>query len=184
MTQRNALWLGLIAIWATCVAVRVQAQDVAEFRVSEPIVCKSIKGFRNYERLDPPELTVYDKLLIYVEPTGFETKSQADVKKGQLVQNGKVRAKGSKTVIFERQELLKVEPELKIGHELYYLSATVGFKNLKPGEYSLDLETVDKLAQPERKISQTIDFRIIPGSDPAETEKPKPAATVRKKRGK
>jgi hypothetical protein len=170
-------WLCLAGLEAP-----LQAQAGDGFRVTDPIVCKTIKGLGQYERLDPPELTVYDKLLIYVEPTGFATKSADGVAKGLLVQNGKVRAKGSKTVIFERQELLKVEPEIKVGRELFYLSATVGFKNLKPGPYTLELETVDKQASPERKVTQVIDFQIITGEAPADEEKPKPAPSRKKKR--
>ena len=175
--------------WLACVSLQVvliesQAQSGQEFKVTEPVVCKTIKGLGQFERLEPPELTVYDKLLIYVEPSGFATQGLDGTRKGLLVQNGKVRAKGSKTVIFERQELLKVEPEIKNGRELFYLSATVGFKNLRPGEYVLDLETVDKLASPERKVQHLIDFRIIAGEPPGESENLKKNATARKKRGK
>lgn len=174
------IYLGLLVL--AIANQPLQAQTGQEFRVTDPIVCKAIRGLGQYERLDPPELTVYDKLLVYVEPSGFATRSMDGVAKGLLVQNGKVRAKGSKTVIFERQELLKVEPEIKVGRELFYLSATVGFKNLKPGEYTLDLETVDKAASPERKIMHVIDFRITPGQLPADEEKPKPTPGRKKKK--
>ena len=49
----------------------LQSIFAEELKLSKPVVCKSIKGFRDYVELNPPELTIFDKLLIYVEPTGF-----------------------------------------------------------------------------------------------------------------
>jgi len=49
----------------------LQSTFAEELKLSKPVVCKSIKGFRDYVELNPPELTTFDKLLIYVEPTGF-----------------------------------------------------------------------------------------------------------------
>ena len=140
----------------------LQSIFAEELKLSKPVVCKSIKGFRDYVELNPPELTTFDKLLIYVEPTGFALIEGGEKKKAHLIQGGRVRAKGSKKVIFERDELFKYEPELATGRETLYLGASFGFKNLKPGEYVLDLETTDKAAKPEQKITQQIDFIIIP----------------------
>lgn len=134
-----------------------------EFKLSPAVVCKSVKGFRDYVELKPPELTTFDKLLIYVEPSGFALKADGDKKKANLVQNARVRAKGSKKYFFERNELFKYEPELTTGRESIFLAASIGFKNVTPGEYVLELETIDKSATPEQKILQQIEFVIISG---------------------
>lgn len=134
-----------------------------EFKLSQPVVCKSVKGFRDYVELKPPELTTFDKLLIYVEPAGFALKADGEKKKANLVQNARVRAKGTKKYFFERDELFKYEPELMTGRESIFLAASIGFKNVKPGEYVLELETIDKAASPEQKIVQQIEFVIISG---------------------
>lgn len=156
------LVLGISAI------VGAEPAQTTDLKVSEPITCKSVKGFRNYERLDPPELTTFDKLLVYIEVSGFATFTDENQQKARLVQNGKVRAKGSKTVIFERKELLRFEPVSKTGRETFYLSSTVGFTDFSPGEYVLELETVDNAASPERKVIHSIEFRIIPSPDEAQ----------------
>lgn len=145
----------------------LELTQTTDFKVSEPITCKSVKGFRNYEQLDPPELTTFDKLLVYVEVSGFATFDDENQRKARLIQNGKVRAKGSKSVIFERKELLSFEPVSKTGRETFYFASTIGFTDFTPGEYVLELETVDKAALPERKVTQSIEFRIIPSPDDA-----------------
>jgi len=135
--------------------------EEGEFKLSQPVVCKSVKGFRDYVELKPPELTTFDKLLVYVEPSGFALKADGEKKKANLVQNARVRAKGSKKYFFERNELFKYEPELTTGRESIFLAASIGFKNVKPGEYVLELETIDKSVSPEQKIVQQIEFVII-----------------------
>lgn len=132
-----------------------------EFRLSEPVVCKTINGFRDYVKLEPPELTTFDKLLVYVEPQGFSTKPDDEKLRAELVQGAKLRAKGSKKIIFEREELFKYDPVIESSGQQIYLGATIGFKNLKPGEYLLDLTTIDRAAKPEKRAVQTIEFRII-----------------------
>lgn len=157
-------------------------QEVAqEFRLSEPAVCKSVKGLRDFVRLDPPELTTFDKLNIYVEPSGFATQLIDGLRKAKFVQNAKVRAKGMKKVLFERRELYKFEPEVKSDVEEFYLMASIGFKNFPPGEYTLELETIDQAAIPEQKRIQTIEFRIIPPNTDDSEGHPKPKIKHRKK---
>lgn len=146
-------------------------QDVPEeFRVSEPVVCKSVKGLRDFVRLDPPELTTFDKLNVYAEPSGFSTHMVDGQRKAKFVQNAKVRAKGTKKILFERRELYRFEPEVTTNREEFYLMASIGFKNFPPGDYTLELETIDQAAKPEQKKVQMIEFRIIsPERDETET---------------
>lgn len=132
-----------------------------EFRLSEPVVCRTINGFRDYVKLEPAELTTFDKLLVYVEPQGFATRPDAEKIRAELIQGARLRAKGSKKPIFEREELFKYDPVIESSGQQIYLGATIGFKNLKPGLYQLDLTTTDRAAQPEKRAVQTIEFRII-----------------------
>lgn len=149
-------------------------QEPEAFRVSEPVVCKTVEGLGKFVRRDPPELTTFDKLVVYVEPAGFETRMVEGKRKAQFVQNGKLRAAGSKKVIFERAELTKFEPEVFGPGAAFYLAASVGFKNVPPGEYVLELETIDLAAEPDRKVTQLVPFRIVKGEDEApDEERPK-----------
>lgn len=137
-------------------------QEVSqEFRLSDPAVCKSVKGLRDFVRLDPPELTTFDKLNVYIEPSGFATHVVDGLRKAKFVQNAKVRAKGMKKILFERRELYRFEPEVKSSLDEFYLMASIGFKNFPPGDYTLELETIDQAAMPEQKKVQMIEFRII-----------------------
>ena len=179
--RRSVYRLILVGFCGFAIPLGFMGQVVAqEFRLSEPAVCKSVKGLRDFVRLDPPELTTFDKLNVYVEPSGFATQMIDGLRKAKFVQNAKVRAKGMKKVLFERRELYKFEPEVKSDLEEFYLMASIGFKNFPPGEYTLELETIDQAAMPEQKQIQTIEFRIIsPQTDHSEKQ-PKSVTKNRK----
>jgi hypothetical protein len=192
MRARHLTWKAFVAAILTLIAFQGRISQSADpepegFRVSEPIVCKSVEGLRNYVRRDPPELTTFDKLVVYVEPSGFETRMVEGKRKAHFVQNGKVRPAGSKKFFFERSELTKFEPEVFGPGATFYLAASVGFKNVPPGEYVLELETVDLAAEPDRKVTQIVPFRIVKGQEEAAGEdRPKserqPAKPGRKSR--
>ncbi len=177
-----------IASIIACMAAMAMGGSVSaffaeEFQVSEPVVCKSVEGLRKYVRRDPPELTTYDKLIVYVEPTGFATRNVEGKNKATFVQNGKVRATGSKKVVIERSELLRFEPEVLGPRAIFYLAATVGFKNMPPGDYVLELETMDEASEPDRKVTQTVPFKIVKAEGDDQPEpKTKPARTKEKSR--
>jgi hypothetical protein len=157
-------------------------QEPDEFKVSVPVVCKTVKGHNDFVRLDPPELTTYDKLIVYVEPTGYSTRLVDGKRKAAFVQNGKVRAAGSKKVIFERNELLRFEPEVSGPGATFYLAATVGFKSMPPGDYVLELETVDEAAEPFRKTAQLVPFTIVRNETAGEGTNSDPAKSSAAKR--
>ncbi len=163
LIQPRVFLLALVfqALAAQATSGQTTGSGQSELKLSDPVACKSVKGFRDYIELKPTELTTFDKLMIYVEPTGFSTKTEGDKKKAHLVQNARVRAKGAKPLIFDRNELFSYEPALSTGRENLFLAASIGFKNLKPGKYVLELDTIDKLARPEMKITQIIEFAII-----------------------
>lgn len=129
--------------------------------MTEPVVCRSVKGFRDYVKLEPPSLTTFDKLQVYVEPYGYSTKPEGEKLRAELVQGVKLRAKGAKKLIFEREELFKYDPVIDSSGQQIYLAASIGFKNLLPGPYLLELETMDKAAKPEKKVLQIIEFQIV-----------------------
>lgn len=152
----------LKVISSSIIVLSIASIEADEFHLTEPVVCRSIKGFRDYEVLEPRELTTYDKLLIYLEPSGFSLKNKEEKLFIDLRQGAILHAKGSKKRIFEKEELFQYNPEVDSPYQQIYLAATIGFKNLIPGEYVLELWTVDKLAKPEKKEIQIIEFRIIP----------------------
>jgi|GEM_PF-3993659 len=170
LSKSHSIVMTMSAHFAAVSAALFAADEPVEFRVSEPIVCKSVEGLKKYVRRDPPELTTYDKLVVYVEPAGFETRMVEGKRKAQFLQNGKVRAAGSKKFIFERAELTKFEPEVFGPGAAFYLAASVGFKNVPPGEYVLELETIDQAAEPDRKVTQIVPFRIVKGTEEAPDE--------------
>lgn len=143
------------------IVLPVHKLPAEEFRLSEPVVCSSVKGFRDYVKLEPAELTTFDKLQVYVEPYGYSTKTEGEKLRAELVQGVKLRAKGAKKLIFEREELFRYDPVIDSSGQQIYLAATIGFKNLSPGPYLLELETMDKATKPERKVLQIIEFQIV-----------------------
>ena len=130
---------------------------------TEPVVCAKVVGFRDYEVLDPPELTADEKLTVYYEPTGFTVRRDPKTLEysAHISEDALVRKKGSTKAIFDLKKMVEYEPRTKEPIGTTYISSVVSLKGLNPGEYELDLILRDELDLDKKPIEQTIGFTVI-----------------------
>ncbi|MDX2037474.1 MAG: hypothetical protein SFX72_12550 [Isosphaeraceae bacterium] len=175
--------LALLAAICTFFSVDAIARDdEREFSISEPVFCKEVRGYRDFDRLEPARYTRDDKITIYCEPRGHEIRPVKDGKgyRAHVVTSGKVRKKGRKEVIFEKKELLDYDVTADFPPRAIYLQTILAIKNLRPGDYEFDL-TVEDLLDDRRAAKRTVGFTVVasrdvtdPEAKPDAPEPPKP----------
>jgi hypothetical protein len=136
--------------------------------ISEPIVCSEIRGFGDFDRLEPPVLSADQKLQTYLQPTGHTINhdSKTDLHSAHLVVDVVLRRKGQKTPIARKDKILDYKPRASSPPTNLYLGTTLSLKGLRPGDYELDLLVKDQLApaNPKPSASRTVAFKIKPTS--------------------
>ncbi|GIW87457.1 MAG: hypothetical protein KatS3mg108_1781 [Isosphaeraceae bacterium] len=135
------------------------------FAISEPVACRVIRGYEDYEPLAEPVIPRTEKLLIYVRSEGHQYERQADGYRFHLVQDVNIRRQGEKKILWGRKRVVDYEgtsprPPLQL-----YLSTTLGLVDLPPGTYEADLIVHDRIGggEPARR---TLTFRL---TDPPPT---------------
>lgn len=131
---------------------------------TDPLVCKQVRGFRDYDKRDPPELTSDEKLLIYFEPLHYTIgRTESGEKyRAHLVVDAILRRKGQKKPLLAEDRIIDYKPESTDPPTSLYLSATIALKGLSPGEYEVELLLKDGLASARMPVRKTIPFKIIP----------------------
>jgi hypothetical protein len=139
------------------------APERPKLQMTPAIACRSVTGFEDYEPLPEAALTSDEKLVIYYRPTGFETTREGRTYRAHLSQDGQIRRRDSKAVLFRKEKLLEFEPKADRPIENLYVQCIVSLKTLKPGEYSYDIILHDEIAKgpPAR---QTLKFKVVPPS--------------------
>lgn len=135
--------------------------------MSDAVACRSIEGYEQYEALPEAALTADEKMLIYYRPLNYWVE---EVKKGtriHLVQDGRIRRRGSKVALFEKKALLDYEVNAERRPGPVYLRNTISLKGLKPGDYVFEIILHDKL-NPDATSTQLLPFRVIAPKLPAE----------------
>src|SRR5262249_16560756 len=129
------------------------------------IVCKSIDGFEDYQRLPDAAQTSDEKLLVYIRTHGFQTETVEKGVEGHLTADGEVRKRGQKAILRKKRNMLDYRPRAPLTPERVYLKASVSLKGLAPGDYDLTIILHDEIAK-DTSVSQVIKFKIIPPKDP------------------
>jgi hypothetical protein len=150
-------------------APKAWAKKDAGLRILDPVVCKSIEGYENYEVLPDAELTSDEKLLVYFRPKGYKVVRQGDEYGAHLMQDGQVRRLGSKKVLLRKAKLLEYEPKSDIPPDEIYLRNTFSLKGLPPGDYQYDMILKDLNAK-SVTVTESVKFRVVaaklPEADP------------------
>jgi hypothetical protein len=133
--------------------------------LTDPIVCLSVRGFREYVPRDEPELTRDEKLQVYYEPFNFTIVRQQDGPRfrAHLTQDIRIRKAGSERPLQERRGVIDYSPESDDPPTSFYMFTTLELKQLPAGSYELDLILRDELAEGKRKPEtvQTVPFRVV-----------------------
>lgn len=138
--------------------------------LTDPVVCASIVGFRNFEERDDAAYSPDEKLVIYYEPINFLIVRDGPGKpyRADLVQGIRVRRKGSDRVLHRIDEMVEYRPEAPEPPSAIFLSNTISLKGLPPGEYEVDLVLRDRLAEGEPPAERTVPFRVVPAGQGGE----------------
>jgi hypothetical protein len=116
-------------------------------RMTPAVACKSVTGYQQYVPLNEPAVTKDDKLLVYYEVEDFAVESSDTMYKVHLTQDVRLRHRGRKPVLWSKDKILDYEgksPQPLFG---VYLANTIGLKQLKPGEYDLDIVLHDLIGK-------------------------------------
>lgn len=162
--------------------------DTPRLTMTQPVACAKIDGYQRYEPLADATLSKSDKLLVYFEPLNFTLTQMGQKYQGHLVQDVKVRKRGTKTVIWSKENLADYLPEGKSPYFTIYLHNKISIRNLSPGDYDLDIILHDLVAKTS-PARQTLQFtvRASPTVEPGKSDtkdaddepeielKPKPA---------
>lgn len=147
--------------------------DADALAMTEPVACRSIRGYEDYDALDPAEVTPDEKLLVYVRSLNhaWERPEGQDRYRAHLIQDVNLRRKGQKKVVLGREKVVDLEVESEEPPVNLYVGTTISLKGFPPGDYEADLILRDAL-RPGSKAVATLSFRLLP-------RKPPPASAPR-----
>ncbi len=135
--------------------------------LSEPIACRAVRGYGDYDALDEPALTKDEKLLLYVQPSNHTIEPVGDKFRVHLTEDLQIRRKGQKRVLWSRQKIVEFRTESPERPERLYLGTTVGLKSCTPGTYVAEITLNDQLAPGGARTTRSFEFRVIPTPAPA-----------------
>ena len=133
--------------------------------MSEPVACLKIDGYEQFEELPAAAITSEEKLKVYYRPSGYKIERQGKKYVARFVQDGVIRPKGQKKVVWKKDGILEYEARSDTPPEQIYLTNLVGLKGLPPGEYELTITLRDDLRPKSTETATTtatLPFRIIP----------------------
>ncbi|HEU5115313.1 MAG TPA: hypothetical protein VFT74_01415 [Isosphaeraceae bacterium] len=129
--------------------------------LSEPIACRNIKGYEDYEPLDEPELTKDEKLFIYLRPFDHTIEDAEDGKfHVHLAEDVNIHRKGQKRVLWGKKNIIDYDKTVDYPPRNLYLGSIVSLKELPVGEYTAEIFVHDQLKKNETKIAK-LDFRVV-----------------------
>jgi hypothetical protein len=144
-------------------------------RMSEAIVCDTIKGYEDYEPLPGAALTSDEKLLVYYRPLNYRSSLNNGSYQAHFTQDYQLRKRGVKKFFWQKLKILDyTTPKQDLPPSQIYLRNTISLKGLEPGEYDLIIILHDENNE-GRTATQVVKFRIIPADDPQKKEKAKEA---------
>ncbi len=144
----------------------VDTPEEPGLKLSEPIACRLIKGYEDYEPLDEPALTKDEKLFIYLRPSDHTIESVDDGKfRVHLVEDVNIHRKGSKRVIWGKEKIIDYDVSVEFLPRNLYLGSIVGLKELPPGDYTAEILVHDRLKKNET-VTTTLDFKVVKAKAP------------------
>jgi hypothetical protein len=161
----HALALGLWLLAAPARADDPVADDAPRgLSLTDPVACRSIAGYDDYDALDEASLTKDEKLMVYIRPMNYEFEREGERFTAHLVEDVNIRRKGQKKVFWARKGVLDYKAESEMPPDHIYLGTTISLKQLPVGEYTAEVVVRDKLRPADDKdavASKTLTFRVV-----------------------
>jgi len=176
-------WLGGIAVLLAAVGLIADAAEPAgpgvsaapftvppaeedgsgRLNVTDPVVCETIRGFRDYDVREDTKLAEDEKLYVYVEPLNYLIRRDPETKRyrADLRIGAKLREHGSERVLRHFENLLTYAPEDEEPPTAIFLGAIVSLLEIPKGDYDLELIVTDRLCEAEPTISRVVRFQVV-----------------------
>ncbi len=133
--------------------------------LTDPILCETIRRFRDFDKREEPLFVVGEKLQIYIEPFNYFIVRDQETKRyrAHLTIDLKLRIKGQESVYRSLNRVVDYETTTENPPTPLYLGAGVVLEGLRPGDFEVELILRDEIAPEKptasRKIPITIESR-------------------------
>jgi hypothetical protein len=134
--------------------------DDGSFGMTAPIACKEIIGYESYVPLPEPSLTRDEKLLVYLKPRNYKSERQGEKFHAHLTQDAQIRKRGDKAVLWSKPKIVDYSVKTDQPPRQIFFQNTISLKDLKPGEYALDVLLRDEVGQ-SAPATRTLFFKIV-----------------------
>jgi hypothetical protein len=166
-----SVWLALVGGPGSARPAAPDEDDDGSFGLTAPVACKEIKGYEDYVPLPRAALTSDEKLLVYFRPRHFKTAQNGDSYEAHFTQDGRIRRRGEKAVLWSKKNLLDYRPTTENSPpRLVYLKNTVALKGLKPGEYEYEIVLRDEIGRSAPAV-RALPFTVLPPPAAGEASK-------------
>lgn len=150
--------------------------DDGSFGLSRPVACKEVRGYEDYDPLPDAALTHDEKLIIYFLPRHFKTERKGKKYRVHFTQQGRVKRRGQKAVLWSLPRTLEYEEEFDGPPRSVFLTNKLALKALPPGDYDYEIVLHDAVGG-SSAATRTLPFTILLSPDP---KAPAPAAEKEK----
>ena len=157
--RRVRMTLAVLTITAAT-AVGADDPEAGVFSLTAPIACKEIKGYEEFLALADPALTKDEKLLIYFRPRHFKTTRKGNAFEVHLSQDGRIRKKGDKAVLWSKKNILDYKAVSDLPRPQVYLKNMIALKMLKPGDYVFEIVLRDEIGKSTSAVG-SLSFRVV-----------------------
>jgi hypothetical protein len=146
-------------------------EDDGSFGLSKPVVCQEIDGYEDYRPMAEAAITADEKLLLYYRPRHFKSEQVGDKYRIHLKQDGSLRRKGSRAVLWTKRDMVDYEVENGFPPRHVYIRNTVSLKGLKPGDYEFEVVLHDRVGK-SAPATRVVPFRVVAGPAPQPPSSP------------
>ena len=136
-------------------------EDDGSFGLTAPVLCKEIRGYENFDELPVAALTKDEKLLVYFRPRHFKTVRKGEAYEAHLTQEGRIRRRGQKAVLWSKKNLLDYTATSPEPPSRIYLRNSISLKELAPGEYDSDVVLRDEIGRSPPGV-RSLPFKVVP----------------------
>lgn len=179
-TLAFALLISLSSLNPSTRANDDEPPDNGAFGFTSPVICKEIRGYEDYDPLPDATLTRDDKLLVYFKPLHYKS-AQSDQKfQAHFTQDAKIRRRGQKNILWSKPKILDYKATSATPPRNIFLRNAIALKDLKPGEYELEIVLTDKIGNSE-PATRKLFFKVVPAAESNDVKKrEKPSLPVGK----
>ena len=130
--------------------------------LTDPVLCESVRGFREYDERDEPTYREDEKIQVYFEPFNYLIARDGPDGgyRAHLAVDATIRKAGDDRVFRRTKGVVDYEPKTVHPPMPLYLTASIALEHVPPGDYELLLTLSDLIATEETPAERTIAFKV------------------------